>query len=45
MPEVLVGQVDRTDVRVEPLRDQIDDVLERLLQIMRSGDNLGDVRE
>jgi hypothetical protein len=45
MLQILVCQIDRADVRVEPLGDQIDDVLECLLQIMRSGDDLGDVRQ
>jgi len=43
--KVGVRQIDRTDVGIEPLGDQIRDVRERLLQIVRSRDDLGDVCE
>jgi hypothetical protein len=36
-------QVDRADIGVEPLRDQIRDVVERLFEIVRARDDAGDV--
>jgi hypothetical protein len=45
MLEVRISQVDRADIRFQPLDHQTDDIIERLLQIVRSGDNLGDVRK
>jgi len=36
-------QVDRADVRVESLGDAIDDVAQRLGEIVRPGDDPGDV--
>ena len=37
--EVGAGQVDRADVGVETLRDQIDDVVERLAEVVRPRDD------
>jgi hypothetical protein len=45
VPEVGADQVDRADVRVEPLRDEIDDVAERLAEVVRTRDDPRDVRE
>jgi hypothetical protein len=43
--EVGLDQIDRAGVCVEPLADEIDHVAERLVQIVRARDDLGDVRE
>jgi hypothetical protein len=45
MAQVSVGQVERTDIGVESLCDQINDVRQRLLEIVRSRDDLCDVGE
>src|SRR5439155_5958245 len=43
--EIGLDQVDGARVRVEPLADEVDDVAECLVQIVRASDDLGDVRE
>jgi hypothetical protein len=40
-----VGQIDRTDIRIQPLGDEIRDVRQGLLQVVRAGDDFGDVRK
>jgi hypothetical protein len=40
-----VREVDRADVRDELLGDQRDDVVERLRQVVRARDDVGDVRQ
>jgi len=43
--EIGLDQVDGARVRVEPLADEVDDVAECLVQIVRARDDLGDIRE
>jgi hypothetical protein len=43
--EVGLDEVDRARVGVEPLADQVDDVAQRLVQIVRARDDLSDVGE
>jgi hypothetical protein len=45
MASVRLAQVDGADVGVEPLGDEVDDVLERLVQVVRARDDPGDVGE
>jgi hypothetical protein len=40
---IVARQVDGADVRVEPLRDEVRDVVERLLEVVRARDDAGDV--
>jgi hypothetical protein len=40
-----VREVDRADIRIQPFGDQRDDVVERLLQVVRARDDVGDVRQ
>jgi len=41
--KICFGQVDRARVGVETLRDEINDVPERLVQVVRPRDDLGNV--
>jgi len=41
--EIGVRQIDTADVGVQPLGDQIRDVRQRLLEVVRPGDDLSDV--
>ena len=43
MAKVTSRQIDGAGVGVEALGDQIDDVAERLVEVVRSRDDLGDV--
>ena len=43
--EVGAAQAQRAHVGVEPLGDQIDDVVQGLAQVVRARDDLGDVRQ
>jgi hypothetical protein len=43
--EIRLDQVDRTHVRVETLGDELDHVLQRLVEIVRARDDLGDIGE
>jgi hypothetical protein len=45
MHHVRIDQVDRADIRIETLRDVVDDVRQRLLEIVGPGDDLGDIGE
>ena len=38
-----LSQIDRADVCVQTLGDQIGDIRERLLQVVRAGDDLSDI--
>ncbi len=45
MTEIGVRQIERTDIRVEALGHEVDDVRQRLLEVVRPRDDLGDVSE
>jgi len=45
MTEITVREVDRSDVRIESLGDQVDDVGQRLAEIVRTRHDLRDVGE
>ena len=42
--QIAAGQVERADVGIETLRDEVDHVRERLVEVVRARDDLGDVR-
>jgi hypothetical protein len=41
--EIRADQIDRASVRIQTLRDQIDDIGQRFVEVVRTGDDLGDV--
>ena len=43
--QIGVGEIDRADVRIEPLGHEVRDIRERLLEVVRAGDDLRDIRE
>ena len=45
LSEIRAGEIDRADVGIEPLRHQVGDVGKRLLQIVRTRNDLGNVRQ